>query len=81
MFATFNIRPLQEKALEGDKKVYYAFIDLEKTYDTVPRERERDGALLSEEEEEERFAGTLIVVRKTGQSEAVPGVGSQSVPF
>ncbi|XP_063596232.1 uncharacterized protein LOC134773085 [Penaeus indicus] len=37
--AVLILRQLQEKHLEGDKNLYHAFIDLEKVYDRVPREK------------------------------------------
>ena len=36
--AIFIVRQLQEKRLEGNQKLYCAFIDLEKAYDRIPRE-------------------------------------------
>ena len=36
--AIFMIRPVQEKMLEKNKKVFTAFLELEKAYDRVPRE-------------------------------------------
>ena len=36
--AIFIIRQLQEKYLQKNKKLYFAFIDLEKAFDRVPRE-------------------------------------------
>ena len=36
--AIFILRQVQEKMLEKKKKVYVAFLDLEKAYDRVPRE-------------------------------------------
>ena len=38
MDAIFIVRQLQEKKLEGNQKLYCAFIDLEKAYDRIPRE-------------------------------------------
>ena len=38
MDAVFVLRQLQEKMLEKQKKMYVAFLDLEKAYDRVPRE-------------------------------------------
>ena len=36
--AIFIVRQLQEKRLEGNQKLFCAFIDLEKAYDRIPRE-------------------------------------------
>ena len=36
--AIFIIRQLQEKKLEGNQKLFCAFLDLEKAYDRIPRE-------------------------------------------
>ncbi|XP_064115167.1 uncharacterized protein LOC135221285 [Macrobrachium nipponense] len=36
--ATFIIRQLQEERLEGNQKLFCAFLDLEKAYDRIPRE-------------------------------------------
>ena len=38
MDAIFIVRQLQEKRLEGNQKLFCAFIDLEKAYDRIPRE-------------------------------------------
>ena len=35
--AIFILRQLQEKYLSKDKKLYFAFVDLEKAFDRVPR--------------------------------------------
>ena len=35
--AIFVVRQLQEKFMEKNKKLYYAFVDLEKAFDRVPR--------------------------------------------
>ena len=36
--AIFILRQAQEKVLEGNQKQYWAFVDLEKAFDRVPRE-------------------------------------------
>ena len=36
--AIFLVRQLQEKFLEKRKDLFFAFVDLEKTFDRVPRE-------------------------------------------
>ena len=36
--AIFTVRQLQEKYLQKHKKLYFAFIDLEKAFDRVPRD-------------------------------------------
>ena len=36
--ATVILRQLQEKYMSKDKKLFFAFVDLEKTFDCVPRE-------------------------------------------
>ena len=36
-YAIFNMRQVQEKQ-QAKKKLYYAFVDLEKAFDRVPRE-------------------------------------------
>ena len=36
--AIFIVRQLQEKDLDKNKNLYFAFIDLEKAFDRVPRE-------------------------------------------
>ena len=36
--AIFTVRQLQEKYLQKNKKLYFAFIDLEKAFDRVPRD-------------------------------------------
>ena len=38
MDAIFLVRQLQEKFLEKKKNLYYAFVDLEKAFDRIPRE-------------------------------------------
>ena len=38
MDAIFIIKQIQENMLEGNKKLYWAFIDREKPYDRIPRE-------------------------------------------
>ena len=37
--AVFIVRHIQEKFGMKDKRLYYAFIDLEKAFDRVPREK------------------------------------------
>ena len=36
--AIFIMRQVQEKHIAKKKKLYYAFVDLEKAFDRVPRE-------------------------------------------
>ena len=36
--AIFIMRQVQERRQAGKKKLYYAFVDLEKAFDRVPRE-------------------------------------------
>ena len=36
--AIFTLRQVQEKTLEGNRSQYWAFVDLEKAFDRVPRE-------------------------------------------
>ena len=38
MVAIFISRQIQEKYLEGNRKVHCRFVDLEKAYDGVPQE-------------------------------------------
>ena len=47
MDVIFIMRQIQEKMLEGNKKLFCAFIDLEKAYDGISRE----GGVLAFEEE------------------------------
>ena len=36
--AIFTVRQIQEKIRAKDKRLYYAFVDLEKAFDIIPRE-------------------------------------------